>query len=369
MLAMITFVGCDSDRDSNPILTPPTEFVLNTPKYVNATYDLADTESILLTCSQPDYGYAAPATYEVIVSASGDFTDAITLPTTYQSARMDVHAQELAVALVTQLNVSTAEEFPTTAFPVYLQLKSSIKGIPGETEILSNIIMLPSVKSYFALEEMSLPTEMFIIGDFYAWDWEKAAGMVPVNGNPDKFWVMTYIGEGQGIKFNTVRLWNGTQFGGGDNVTINTREGFTHSINGDGNIVMDKAGWHLIMLTVAIEGRDYVYTVDFLEPNVYVFGAANGGIWASDPAWKCEVPADGAGEFVSPALVATPGTEADGSLRLCVELPDIDWWRSEFIIFGEVITYRATGGDQERVGNGDGQKVYLNFLTNQGRIE
>ena len=32
---MLSFSSCESDRDSNPVLQDPTEFVLNTPAYVN----------------------------------------------------------------------------------------------------------------------------------------------------------------------------------------------------------------------------------------------------------------------------------------------------------------------------------------------
>ena len=124
------------------------------------------------------------------------------------------------------------------------------------------------------------------------------------------------------------------------------------------------------MVTVTIEGRGYLYTVDFMEPAVYVFGAANGGIWSADDNWKFTVPTTGDGEFVSPALAVDCDGSEEKNLRLCVVLADnIDWWKSEFIFFDGKITYRATGGDQERISCKAGEKVYLNFSTGEAYME
>ena len=79
---------------------------------------------------------------------------------------------------------------------------------------------------------------------------------------------------------------------------------------------------------------------------------------------------DAAFPFVSPTVLATDGDDSS-CLRLAIhpdEWSGIDWWRTEFIFFDGVITYRADGGDQERVGNAAG-KVYLNFVTGQGKVE
>ena len=52
------FASCDKDDDSNPTLDlshVSEGFVLNTPAYAeNNTYDLSRSESVNLTCSQPN---------------------------------------------------------------------------------------------------------------------------------------------------------------------------------------------------------------------------------------------------------------------------------------------------------------------------
>ncbi len=365
IVGLLVLSSCDSDRDSNPTLQTPTKFVLNTPSYVNGVYDLKEANTVLLTCSQPDYGFAAPVSYAVQVATDANFSKFATLPTNYTTARMDVSAFEIAKAIVPLLGVETADKFPTTAFPLYFRLKAFIPGVTRDS-IASNVITLPQVKSYFALDAMTMPTNLYAIGDFCGWDWTKSFSMIPVNGNSDKFWALLWCEKDKGMKFNTATAWDGGQFGVADNVKIN---GISYSTNGDKNIVFGETGWRLVMATVKIVGRSYSYTFDFSQPDVYIYGAANGGTWAADNNWKFTVPTTADGEFVSPALLATAGTDAS-CLRMCVVLsPDIDWWRSEFIILDGKIAYRGNGKDQTRVGCGAGQKAYLNILAGTGSVK
>ena len=70
------FTACEDDRDSNPTLIQPQEFVLNTPAYINQTIVLENTASLPLTWSQPQYtADNAPVnvTYEIQVSNNGKF--------------------------------------------------------------------------------------------------------------------------------------------------------------------------------------------------------------------------------------------------------------------------------------------------------
>ncbi len=79
------------------------------------------------------------------------------------------------------------------------------------------------------------------------------------------------------------------------------------------------------------------------------------------------VPSTADGEFVSPAFVGASGE--DPYLRVYVKIDSYDWWRSEFIVSGGKIVYRGNGGDQDRVTVSVGQKLYLNFTDETGRIE
>jgi starch-binding outer membrane protein SusE/F len=67
-LGLGIFTACDDDRDSNPTLISPTEFVLNTPAISGTVIDLANSSSIEISCSQPDYGFPANVGYYVQVA-------------------------------------------------------------------------------------------------------------------------------------------------------------------------------------------------------------------------------------------------------------------------------------------------------------
>ena len=56
-VAVMGFASCSQDKE--PVYTKPTEFKLNVPPFASQTYELTEGNEILITCSQPDYGYSA----------------------------------------------------------------------------------------------------------------------------------------------------------------------------------------------------------------------------------------------------------------------------------------------------------------------
>lgn len=367
LAGLFTFVACESDRDSNPTLHEPTTFVLNTPPYVSGVYDLKNTETIQLSCSQPDYGFTAATTYAVEVAIKADFENYATLPTTYTSAKMEVLGNEFAVAvcnLMVEANGYTENDFPTSLMPVYVRLAASLP--EGRGQVNSNIIELPKVKPYFALEPMTLPDKMYIGGNVFGnGDWSKSVEMVPVYGASGKFWALQYFGTEDGgnaeVKFNTVKdASEGTPFGG--NADIDDASKALANLSGDDALVVGKPGWYLVVVTTEISGRDYIYHLQFLEPNVYLTGDPSGGYDVFDETRLFTVPA-GLGSFESQAFVA------DGELRICVKLDGEDWWHTEFVILKGKLEYRGAGGDQDRVKVTKGQKVFINFTDATGEIK
>src|SRR5574344_2168812 len=72
-LSVGAFSSCDEDRDSNPVMnTNVSSFVLNTPANAVNVYDLENSQNIILTTSQPDYGFTAAVTYTVYMSIDGE---------------------------------------------------------------------------------------------------------------------------------------------------------------------------------------------------------------------------------------------------------------------------------------------------------
>ncbi|MEG1562717.1 MAG: SusF/SusE family outer membrane protein [Bacteroides sp.] len=367
-LGALGIVSCDSDRDSNPLLQEPTTFVLNAPAYASTVYDLKHSKTLELACSQPDYGFTAATDYSVQVSLTGEFNEETdkntaatyqTLPSVYTTARMNVDAQELAVAIVNLSGITEEENFYKEPIKVYIRMHASVNG--GLNSIVSNVIELPQVLSYFALDAMVMPEKMYMTGSPCGWDWAKSFPMVSTYpAASGEFWLMTYLAANDEIKFNMAKTWDGTEFGFA-NTVINDAANAGVADSG-GNIKVTNAGWYIVAVKTTIVGRSYTYAVDFLAPTVYVCGPTVGGKWGAD-GQKFTTPAAADGEFVSPAL-----TES-GELRLCVVLPKHEWWHTEFIFFGGKLEYRANGNDQERVQAEAGKKVYLNFTKGTGRVE
>lgn len=365
---LLSFSACDSDRDSNPILQEPTDFVLNTPAYVNTTYDLTNSKSIELTCSQPDFGYTAPTIYSVEVSLNQDFAEPVKLDTKYTTAKMDVDASEMALA-VTNLAVAQGKveaDFPITT-SVYVRVIAELASATETiSSITSNVINLPSVKTDFALPPVVLPTKLYLIGEYCAWDWGKALEMIPCHdGTTGTFWSLVYLPKG-GVKFNTATAWDGNEIGyAGCTAVDNYKAGLSDS---GGNIGVDRAGWYLIVIRSAVNGRNIDYTIEFNEPAVWLIGGVikEGGDWTEcADGWKFTVPETADADFVSPAFAA----DAPEGPRAYVKVDGFDWWKSEFMVFDGKLKYRAAGSDLDRVTSKAGQKMYINFTKGTGKIE
>ena len=136
----------------------------------------------------------------------------------------------------------------------------------------------------------------------------------------------------------------------------------------DGNIVVTAGGWYLVVVDVTLEGRNFVYNVQFNKPNVYLMGSnAPVNDWSINEANLFTVPSDADGSFVSPAFAFD--TDGDGGVRACVSIDGHDWWKTEFMVFDGKLKYRATGGDQERVNGKKGQVLSINFTKGTGSIK
>lgn len=368
LMGMLTFSACETDRDSNPVFQEPTEFLLNTPASVNMVYDLEKSKTLELTCSQPDYGYTAPAIYSVEVSLNEDFSDSIMLETKYTTAKMNVDASEIALAMTNMAVAAgkTEADFPLTA-TLYVRATATIKGATASHgTITSNQIILPSVKTAFALPPVTLPEHIYMIGDFCGWNWGNALDMVPVFDNNGVFWRLVYMPENSGFKINQEMKWDGGEVGfGGAEVKDNYEAG---AKDAGGNIGITKGGWYLIIVRTALEGRNTKYTVEINEPAVWLIGGtvADGGKWDECmEGWKFTVPATADADFVSPAFAA----DAPEGPRAYVKVEGYDWWKSEFMVFDGKLEYRATQGDLDRVSTKAGQKMYINFTNGTGKIE
>ena len=373
VMSLTLMTACSDDNDSNPSIQTPTEFKLNTPALVNTPIDLANSSKIMLTCSQPNYGYTASVQYTVQVATDENMTDAVELSETSNSAKVAIDAASLASTL-TNIYVQkgkTEADFPMDV-KAYFRLKANIVTSNGNvvegTEILSNVVSLNNIHLLFSLPPVNLPSHVHIVGNFCDWDWAKSFDMVQVYGTDNIFWRLVYIDD-SGIKLNTVAEWNKSEVGyAGITVSGDCKDDI---IDKDGNIASSNPGWYLVIVTTSVVNREIHYDVQFNKPTIWLIGPAAGSSDYAQEAegWSFTVPTTKDGDFVSPAFAGSvPGGDGDG-VRMYVKVPGHDWWHSEFVVLSDKIEYRATGGDQARVAGSAGQKVYLNFSKGTGEIK
>ena len=373
VMSLTLMTACSDDNDSNPSIQTPTEFKLNTPALVNTPIDLANSSKIMLTCSQPNYGYTASVQYTVQVATDENMTDAVELSETSNSAKVAIDAASLASTL-TNIYVQkgkTEADFPMDV-KAYFRLKANIVTSNGNvvegTEILSNVVSLNNIHLLFSLPPVNLPSHVHIVGNFCDWDWAKSFDMVQVYGTDNIFWRLVYIDD-SGIKLNTVAEWNKSEVGyAGITVSGDCKDDI---IDKDGNIASSNPGWYLVIVTTSVVNREIHYDVQFNKPTIWLIGPAAGSTDYAEEAegWSFTVPTTKDGDFVSPAFAGSvPGGDGDG-VRMYVKVPGHDWWHSEFVVLSDKIEYRATGGDQARVAGSAGQKVYLNFSKGTGEIK
>lgn len=371
-LGLVAFTACEDDNGSNPTYKDPTTFVLNTPALAPNVYDLKNSLSLELTCSQPDYSYPTATTYSVQVSLESTFKEVneagkvepnyLTLSTTHPTAKMQVNAKEVATAMFDLYKASKGETIPLTPMPLYIRLKAVVTS-NGMGVIYSNVIELPKVLCYNVNADLVLPETMFIVGSMTDWKWENAIAMVPLHSNPGKFWGVVYFGADAEMKFNGKNEADGKEVGYSDGLVSEASTAFADVKDSGGNIGVGKPGWYIVVVTAEISGKAMKYQLDFLAPDIYSTGDPAGGFDVFDDTRRFTVPENGTGDFVSPPFIAS------GELRICIKLESVDWWKSEFLILGGKIAYRGTGGDQERVSVATGQKAYLNFTTGTGSVK
>lgn len=373
VMSLTLMTACSDDNDSNPSIQTPTEFKLNTPALVNTPIDLANSSKIILTCSQPNYGYTASVQYTVQVATDENMTDAVELSETSTSAKVAIDAASLASAL-TNIYVEkgkTEADFPMDV-KAYFRLKANIVTSNGNvvegTEILSNVVSLNNIHLLFSLPPVNLPKNVYVTGSFCDWDWAKSFDMVQVYGTEDTFWHLVYIDD-SGIKINSAAEWNGSEVGY-DKITVDG-DCKDDIIDKDGNIASKNPGWYLVVVTTSVVNREIHYDVQFNKPTIWLIGPAAGSDDFAEEAegWSFTVPTTKDGEFVSPAFVGSVPAGTDKGVRMYVKIPGHDWWHSEFVTLDGKIKYRATGGDQDRATGNVGQQVHLNFAKGTGEIK
>lgn len=402
LIGAMLFIACDADRDDNPVidLTKSQDpITLNTPTFAGGTYDLQNTDTIVLTCTAPNYGFPATVTYAVQLSTDADMTKPTVLSAVYSSNKMKVPGKELAIATTKQMMDKYSfkrEDFPVEK-PIYLRIHAYIDGVTG-SETYSNIIKLNNVKTKFALPDVEMPEELYVMGKFTENNWEKAVPTAPIHSATDTHWRIAWIDQ-NGVYVSPIK--DAANWADDYITTTYSCKTAGFAVDENGKITAEQEGWYTMIIkgTCDNDKRTMKMEFSFQPAEVWLIGSSiandnavgkdgTKGIYAKDDAekgivancWKedelrknftqyvkFETPTDMKGEFVSPAL--TSPVDGDGGTRAYVKIGSYEWWKTEFFVFNKKIVYRGAGADQERVKGQIGQHVHFNFSDDTGDLK
>lgn len=185
LLGAIGFTSCSDDNGSNPsITTKPTTFTLNTPALAEQYIQLSADNTVNLTWSQPDYGFAALATYKVQVglvdngtvkwNVSTDENGVETpkyLETTYTQCVADINGEEIAQAICEIDGIEETDQYVDQGYrEIAMRVYSSILDADGValpiTEIVSNAVSFKHMAAYCAIKSLDY---MYLIGAPSGW--------------------------------------------------------------------------------------------------------------------------------------------------------------------------------------------------------
>lgn len=161
------FASCSDD--DTPALNTPESFVLNTPPMADQYYELTPGGTIALSCSQPDYGFVAAATYGVEMSLDKSEDNVYAIESNEPSqAAFTINQEAVAMGFCKLNGIETVDQWnelnPGYA-PVYLRATARLnKG--GVGLVKSNWIELKNVKPYFAVPA---PGFIYLVGTPSEW--------------------------------------------------------------------------------------------------------------------------------------------------------------------------------------------------------
>ncbi len=381
----LLFTSCDEDRDSNPTLDLShlaDGFVLNTPALAeNNTYDLSSAKSLVLTCSQPNYGGVPySVTYYAQVSIDPAFVSDATashveLATPSSDAsRLEYIASEVNDAVVSLFKAANPDASVPEDMPIYIRLRAVIRvaasSYLGET--FSNVITLPSVKAVYQAPDAKFTDNLYLIGSSIQTPWQSWKPIPQVQGVAGNYYGVIYLPAGGEFKFGTKnndnRGYSDLRGGIKDEADAGITEG------DDNKIKATNAGWYTLLFSGKIteDKKDIIWTLTVYKTQVYLIGACIGqSTWGFADDTALTPPDDPSGEWVSPEFTAS--TE----LRVSVKVGSLDWYSTEFTVHnGEVFwrkydmpnNWAETMGADYSVTTAPGKKLYVNFDTNKAEV-
>lgn len=267
-IAVWGLTSCDDDRDHNPVLdsrTAPTTFPLNTPALASSVVDLATSDNLTFSWSQPAYGFPAAVEYQMQISADNVWTTSVadsladetqSTPATYATVgsptgtvTTNVTATEVATALE-QIKHWTSDAVPATT-TVYARCMATY----ADKTIYSNVVSFTVVPYYVELSDAA-PEIWYLIGGCIgdgSWGSDIGTNVIPLTplageeydkttGRGKIGWTGYLTSAGFKIRGSLTDNW-ARQIGQGD-----AYGDFAVNNGGSGNITVPEDGIYVVTL-------------------------------------------------------------------------------------------------------------------------
>ena len=251
-VAALGFSSCSETWDDNPVIkthegVQQADF-LNEPVMKDQVIMLTDQnrEGVFhMTCSQPDFGYAAVGTYKVQISRTEDFkTYEEVSQDFYDCGAINVLNGDVASILEKLSGVKTEDDLPLPYQPVYMRLRAYVAQDEAQTTFISNVVKFKGVSAdYLAIWVSDVPIDMYLRGAFpETGGWEAIEKYQFVTGPTDNTWVTQTIDIANGTQFKVAdSSWGACNWGAG-NPTITPDTNYVLNTDpangGPGNITM-----------------------------------------------------------------------------------------------------------------------------------
>lgn len=268
LLSACAFTACEDDNFYNPTVQQPSSFVLNTPAYSSSNLDLATSETVNFTWSQPNYGFPVAAQYQVQVSLDGNFTTSVAqeeadesgattsnyfeIENIFNSCSAAVDAAAIAKGLQ-QIAKWDEGKVPTTQ-TIYARVKSTLNGLQ---DVFSNVVTLNVIPYYVELTDAA-PERWYLVGACIGdGSWNNSpdgigTGLIPMYTKAGEEYdkktgkgVIQYIGYLTSAGFKLIKnpgSWD-DQWGQGDSFGT-----FVMNDGGSGNITVPADGYYVVEL-------------------------------------------------------------------------------------------------------------------------
>lgn len=256
-LAALSLASCSETWDDNPVLKTHEGEVkadfLNEPQMQSAPVMITEansTSNLNLTCSQPDFGYAASAAYQVQMSLTEDFSTYQEIKQRfYDCAQINPLYSDVAATIETLSGVRSEADLPLPYKKYYVRLKAFVPQDPDHTTFISNVVSYDALSAdYLAIWVSDVPVNMWVRGDMNGWgggpydpssttpaDWQL------VTGPEDDTWVTVKdvtIEAGQGFKIAD-ESWGSINLGAGSSSVVTPGVSFALQNGDSGNLSVE----------------------------------------------------------------------------------------------------------------------------------